>query len=502
MNLNTVPVTVDEAERDSGVPSLVVRSPRTGEQIGSVPAHTAGLVTETVADARNAAAAWAELQPGKRKRHLDAWRKLVAARRGELLELLASEAGKARPDAELEVGLALHHLQWAAAHGGDVLAPERVGTGLLMLGHSGVLVRRPVGVVGVIGPWNYPVYTPMGSIAYALATGNAVVFKPSEYTSLIGRWLVDVFSEAVPEHPVFRCVYGRGDVGSALVTSGVDKVAFTGSAATGKKVMAACAEHLTPVLMELGGKDAAIVDLSADLDDAADSVVWGSFMNAGQTCAGVERVYVVDDVYPEFLKRLTARAELLKAGTDYGAITMPTQVDTIRRHIDAALADGGRAVVGGPESVRAPYVDPVVLVDVPESSAAVREETFGPVVIVNSVPDVDEAIARANAVGCALGGAVFSANRGREIASRLKAGMVSINGVVDFGAVPELPFGGNGESGFGRIHGKPGLCEFTTCQSITQRRVRLPIRIQRFSRTAVDKQVLKQLAAVHRWLGL
>ena len=483
---------------DNELPHLISFNPRTGNPVGSVAITQPTEVSHAVANARSAQADWALLAPRQRRLHLDRWRRTMAGRRRELLDLLETEAGKVTADALLEMNLALHHLQWAAANGRRALGAQRVPSGLLMPGHTSTLTRRPVGVVGVIGPWNYPVYTTMGSIAYALATGNAVVFKPSEYTPLIGQWLADTFAAAVPEYPVFACVQGAGETGAALVTAGVDKVAFTGSAATGRKVMAACADSLTPVLMELGGKDAAIVDVDADLDDAADAIVWGGLMNAGQTCAGVERVYAVDDVCDDLLERIAERARRLRAGTDYGVIAMPAQADVIARHVDAALEAGARLIVGGRDSIQPPYVDPIVLADVPEECAAVREETFGPVLTVNAARDIGDAIDRANAVPYALGASVFGQQRGRRIAERLTVGMVAVNGVVDFGAVPELPFGGNGGSGFGRIHGLPGLREFTTCLSITNRRVRLPIRPQRFNRRRIDLGALRLLLMWHR----
>ncbi|EOM76979.1 aldehyde dehydrogenase [Rhodococcus rhodnii LMG 5362] len=477
---------------------LLSCNPRTDEPVGEVAAADSAAVATAVRGVRAAAPAWAALDTAARRRNLDRWRRIMARRSGELRRLLAEEAGKAPADALLEFDLVLHHLQWAAANARRVLAPRRVGSGSMMLGHRSTLIRRPYGVVGVIGPWNYPVYTPMGSIAYALATGNAVVFKPSEYTPLTGAWLAETFAEAVPDHPVLVCVHGGGETGAALVAAGVDKLAFTGSAGTGRKVMAACAESLTPVLMELGGKDSAIVDADADLEAAADAIVWGGLMNSGQTCAGVERVYVVGDVYDRMLALIADRAEKLTAGVEYGAIAMPGQIDVIARHIDAALADGGRAVVGGRESVRPPFVDPVVLADVPETSEAVQSETFGPVLVVNRVTDLQEAIDRTNASRYALGAAVFGKRRARWAASRLRGGMVAVNGVVDFGAVPGLPFGGNGASGFGRIHGIPGLEEFTTCTSITEKRFRLPIRPQRFGRNALDLRALELLLMRHR----
>src|SRR4051812_36955917 len=223
-----------------------------------------------VARAKPAAAWWRELGWGGRRERLDAWKKLIVHRGDELADLVHRENGKPVSDARLtEVTLPVDHIAWAAKHAPKVLGPHKVPAGLMMANQAASLEYQPLGVVGVIGPWNYPVFTPMGSIAYALAAGNAVVFKPSEYTPAVGKWLVDTFAEVVPEQPVLQLVTGFGETGAALCRAGVDKIAFTGSAATGKKVMAACAETLTPVLMECGGKDALIVDDDVDVDAAA-----------------------------------------------------------------------------------------------------------------------------------------------------------------------------------------------------------------------------------------
>ncbi|MDT4891220.1 MAG: hypothetical protein QOE97_255, partial [Pseudonocardiales bacterium] len=384
-----------------------------------------------------------------------------------------------------------------------VLGRRRVGSGLLAMNHAASVEYVPYGVVGVIGPWNYPAHTPMGSISYALAAGNAVVFKPSEFTPAIGKWLVDAFAEAVPDRPeVLQLVTGFGATGNALCTSGVDKLAFTGSTATGKKVMAACAESLTPVVIECGGKDALIVASDADLDAAADATVWGGLSNGGQTCAGVERVYAVESVYDAFVERVTRAAREIRGGSDasadYGPITMPAQVAVIERHIADAIASGGRALVGGRDSVQAPFVQPVVLVDVPESSAAIREETFGPTVTITKVRDEDEAVERANDSRFGLGAAVFSAKQGRDIADRLSCGCVSINSAISFAFVPELPFGGVRDSGFGRIHGADGLREFAWPRSVTSLRFPAPLNVTTFARPRYAHRALAALVKA-RW---
>jgi aldehyde dehydrogenase (NAD+) len=392
------------------------------------------------------------------------------------------EGGKPVADATLEVILAVEHIGWAARHAQKVLGRRRVRPGLLMPNQAATVEYQPYGVVGVIGPWNYPVYTPMGSVAYALAAGNAVLFKPSPFTPAVGRWLVERFAEAVPEQPVLALITGAAETGAALCGAGVDKLAFTGSTAVAKKVMAACAETLTPVLLECGGKDALVVDSDADVVAAADAALWGAMSNAGQTCIGIERVYAVDAVYDEFVCELTERARRIRSGKDFGPMTTPEQLDVVRRHVGDALASGGRAVVGGAESVRPPYVDPVVLLDVPADSDAMTEETFGPTLTVTRVRDVDEAVERVNAGRYGLGAAVFGQARAVDIAHRIRSGMASINSVIAFAGVPALPFGGVGDSGFGRVHGADGLREFARPKSVTRQRFAPPIRLTTFRR--------------------
>ncbi|WP_435771770.1 aldehyde dehydrogenase family protein [Nocardioides sp. SYSU DS0651] len=472
--------------------------PATGAVVATHPVHDAAQVQQAVDTARDEAAWWRDLGFDGRKRELARWRRLMARRLDELAVLMTRETGKPEGDALMEIALAVDHLAWAAAHAEKVLKRRSVSPGLLMVNQAASVEYRPLGVVGVIGPWNYPVFTPMGSIAYALAAGNAVVFKPSEYTPGVGEWLARTFREAVGR-PVLQVVTGFGETGAALCSAGVDKVAFTGSTATGKRVMAACAETLTPVVIEAGGKDALLVDEDADLDAAAEAALWGACSNAGQTCAGVERVYVHERVYDAFLDELVAQARQVRAepGGALGPITMPKQKDVIRHHIEDALARGGRALVGGPDAVGDRFVQPTVLVDVPEDSAAVQEETFGPTVTVTKVRDMDEAVQRANGTPYALGSTVFSKTRGMEVAERLKAGMTAINGVISFAGIPTLPFGGVGDSGFGRIHGPDGLREFTYAHAIARQRFKPAIALTTFKRTRKEEQ---QLAKVVRGL--
>ena len=357
-------------------------NPATNEVIGTYPVFSARDVDATVERAQAAAQWWAELGWAGRRQRLLAWKSYLTRYIGRLAELVHTETGKPLADAQLEILLTIVHVDWAAKHARRVLHSRRVRSGLVAINQAATLEYQPLGVVGVIGPWNYPVFTPMGSIAYALAAGNGVVFKPSELTPAVGAWLVSSFAEVVPEQPVLQLITGMGETGDHLARSGVAKIAFTGSAATARKVMAACAENLTPMVAECGGKDAFIVAADADLDAAADACAWGALSNAGQTCVGVERVYVVQDVYHQFLEKLTERVTQIRPGddreADYGPMTLPGQTEVIERHISDALARGARPVVGGIASIRRPYVGPVILADVPEDAVAVTEETFGP----------------------------------------------------------------------------------------------------------------------------
>ncbi len=480
------------ATRTAGLPvvdsgRLVSTSPATGVEVGRVAVADAEAVAAAVARAREAASWWQRLGYDGRRTRLLRWRALLAERVEELAWLSHSETGKPAAEAIVETAAAIEHIDWAARNARRVLGPRRVRSRLVLAEHAAHLEYQPYGVVGVIGPWNYPVLVPAGPIGSALAAGNAVVHKPSEYTPMVGQWLVDSFAEVVPEQPVLQVLHGLGDVGAALCTAGVDKLSFTGSTATAKKVMAACAETLTPVVLEAGGKDALIVDSDADVAAAAESIVWGAMTNSGQTCIGIERVYAVESVYDQVVAAVVDKAGKLTVGAgddaDYGPITMPAQVETIRRHIADALDRGGRAVLGGPDAVRPPYVHPTVLVDVPEDAEAVREETFGPTVTIAKVRDIDEAVARANALPYGLGGAVFGRRRAVAAARRLRSGMTSVNSALTFVGMSSLPFGGVGDSGFGRVHGDDGLREFARAKAITTRRGPSLLRSTTFERT-------------------
>lgn len=475
-------------------------NPVNGEVIATYPQNTASEVTVAVTAARTASVDWQNLGFKGRRKVLLKWSEYLLEHVDELTSIVSLETGKPVSDAKLEAALAAGHIAWAARHAESVMRTSHRSPGLLMANMSATVERSPVGVVGVIGPWNYPVFTPLGSIAYALAAGNTVVFKPSEYTPGVGKFLAQSFIDSSQQTDVFICITGLGETGKFLCESGVNKLAFTGSTRTAKIVAATCAAQMTPVILECGGKDPVIVAHDADIKRAADATVWSAFSNAGQTCIGAERVYVDEKVADVFIAQVLKIAEDIHAGAPgsgkYGPTTMPKQIPIIQSHIDDAIARGAKVLMGGSDSVRAPFVEPIILGDVPEDSIAMTEETFGPTIAINRVNDMVEAIRLSNASRYGLGASVWSKRYGPTIASQLETGMVAINSTISFAAVHSVPFGGVKDSGYGRIHGPEGILEFTYPRTIVRARFQIPIVFTSFSRTNSSDNLIVKLTKI------
>jgi len=467
--------------------------PATGEVIGQYQNFSQDEVFACVDAARLASTRWAEFGFTARKKTLLKWASFITKNQKEIAQLVASECGKPIGDASLEVSIAIDHIAWAAKHAEQIMRKQDRPAGLLMFNMKAQVQRSPLGVVGVIGPWNYPIFTPMGSIAYALAAGNTVVFKPSEYTPGVGKWLADSFAQIAPFENILTTVTGLPETGKALTESAVNKISFTGSTRTAKKVAASCAERMIPVVLECGGKDPVIVDKDAELKLAAEYALWSAMANAGQSCIGAERVYVVESVAEQFIEIITKMAKKIEIGKDYGPATMPSQLKVIQSHLDDAKAAGAKFLVGGADSVKGAFVEPVIMVDVPEDSTAMTQETFGPTLAINKVINTDEAIRLSNASSYGLAAAVFSKRNGERIASKLACGMVSINSVFLFAAVPSVPFGGYKDSGYGRIHGAEGLLEYTYARTVVKTRFKIPLKFTSFGRTKLSEKILTTL---------
>ncbi|MFZ0295765.1 MAG: aldehyde dehydrogenase family protein [Candidatus Sulfotelmatobacter sp.] len=446
-------------------------NPATGEVLRELEAASESEAYAAVARARSAQASWAAIGVRKRIVILREFQRRLHERKLEIAEAITREAGKPVAEAlTTEVLVVLDAARFLIDNAYRLLRDESVPHGNLATKlKRGLLVREPYGVVGIISPWNYPFSIPATETLAALIAGNAVVLKPSEFTSLVALELRSLLHAAGVPADIFQVVVGDGATGAALIHSPIDKLVFTGSVATGKRIATVAADRLLPVVLELGGKDPMLVLDDADIDVASSAAVWGAFMNAGQTCLSVERCYVHRGVYEEFLKACAAKTKRLRVGrgldpaTDVGPMIRDQQIRIVEAHIEDAVARGARVLVGGsrlPELGRN-FFKPTVLAGVTHEMRIMREETFGPVLPVATFNSDDEALRLANDSEFGLAASVWTrdAAGGERLARRIQAGTVMVNDVISCFGISEAPHGGVKSSGIGRAHGRLGLEE-------------------------------------------
>ncbi len=457
---------------------IISYDPATGDEIGRAPVSSPEDVKQAVAQARQAQPAWANLTFKERGRVILQARELMLAERDEMAILVSRETGKPAAEAvSMEIVPTLDAMHYFAHAAENLLRPQKIDIGQYgLMGRTSTILFRPLGVVGIISPWNFPLATPADEVVMALMAGNAVVLKPSELTPLIALKLGDIFRRAGLPAGLLQVLIGDGATGAALIDARVDKIMFTGSVATGKRVAEAAAKYLTPVVLELGGKDPMIVLADADLENAARGAVWGAFANAGQACASVERCYVHEAIAPQFIAQVVAETRQLKQGrgteeaVDIGAMSNERQLQIVVDHVNDARERGAQILTGGQRGANPAgyFYEPTVLTNVDHEMTIMRDETFGPVLPVMTFKTDDEAVALANDSVFGLTASVWTKNiaRGKRIAERIEAGTVMVNEVVYTHGIAQTPWGGVKDSGYGRTHGRLGLLELVYPQHI------------------------------------
>jgi len=459
---------VKEIETPEGARrKLQISSTQTLEHIEEFEVATADDVNAAVEVARKAQESWGALPVEKRAAVLKRALAALLDKQEELMDIVVGETGKARQEAlMMEVWASADLMHFYAKNTAKFLKPEKLKLhGLMRFLKKAHVEYKPLGVVGVISPWNGPFILTVNPTVQALMAGNSVVIKPSEVTPFSGKYVLDIFEAAGLPEGVLQVVLGDGETGAALTASAVDKISFTGSVATGRRVGIACAEQLIPCSLELGGKDAMIVCADADIDIASSGAVSGSCLNTGHYCCGTERVYVVDSIADEFIERVVEKTTALRQGKegefDVGAVFWDKQMTIIESHVQDALDRGAKVLVGGRRNpnLEGLFYEPTVIVDCTHDMDIIAEETFGPVVAIIRVKDEQEAIRMANDSRFGLGGNVWTkdSKRGARLASQLKTGSGCVNDMTMTFGVPEAPFGGRKESGVSQINGKKGL---------------------------------------------
>jgi len=482
---------------------LILTNPITNKNIGEIALCNESSFSKIEENA-NKYNDWKELHLNDRSKLISKFRKSILHNKDKILEILINETGKKEFDAFTELFTTLEHLKGITKIAKKSLKKSRRNPGLLK-NKKAYVQYEALGTIGVISPWNYSLVTPITTISEALLAGNNVILKPSEHTSLIIQFLKIIWDQEINYNNAFQVIYGDGSIGEMLVKSTKnDMICFTGSTIVGKNIAKECAKTLKPVILELGGKDPMIILKDANQRRALEAVLFGGLSNAGQACISVEQVYVEDDIFNDFTNKISNRIKSMSAGDNFddtiGCIITPENYDKI----NLQLAELGQSVkvVKGKSINDKFYISPTLVIEPPENSKIINEETFGPVIVMKSFNNDNHLIKQIHQTGYGLSGSIFGKDKKRinQIVKQIKTGNMSINDVFSHYGIASLPFGGEGISGIGRLHGKEGLRSFCRVKSIVESKYKFIDDPWWFNRTKTKEKLLKKIISfVYRW---
>jgi len=464
---------------------IISYNPATGEEFGRAANSSAEEVRQAVEKSRRAFEQWKETSFAERAKFVMRAREIILRELDEIARLISDESGKPIAEAlSMEIAPVLDLMQYFARNAAKILKPESVNIGLYAtLGRTSKIIYKPLGTVGIIPAWNYPFSIPLGETVMALMAGNAVIVKPSELTPFIGLKIGEIFEKAGLPEDVVQVVTGDGRTGAWLVDSGIEKIMFTGSVATGKKIAESAAKHLTSVVLELGGKDPMIVFADANLELAAQGAIWGAFCNSGQSCSSVERLYVEESIADKFTRLIVEKTKRLnqdsgdKETTDVAAMSSEKQISIVEDHVESFRREGAQILTGGKRNAqfKGSFYEPTVIGNATNQMRGMREETFGPTLPIATFKTEAEAIRLSNDSDFGLTASVWTKDltKGKRVAEKILAGTVCVNEVLYTHGIGQTPWGGFKQSGYGRTHGKLGLMELVAPQHIHINRVLL-----------------------------
>ena len=474
--------------------TMEVFNPSTREELEQISMTTLQELNSILQKAQAGAESYNYSSFFRRQKLMTQFRKGIVKRMDDFVDTICSETGKKPDEGLMEVFISLEHIKQSSHHLYVALGKRSRRSGILKTRKAWV-EYEPLGIAGIISPWNYPLILAVSPLVEALLAGNTVVLKPSEHTPLTTQLLKRVWDESTERPELFQPVYGVGEIGNALVTSPLtDVICFTGSTAIGRKIAEACAPLFKPVILELGGKDPMIILEDADIDRSVEAAIWGGLSNAGQTCISVERIFAHEKIYPEIVDKLSASIQEISTDPEnspVGAISVEMSMEKIKQQIEDAK-NSSEVIEGCGRSGW--FIAPTLVINPPFEAKILQEETFGPVMTIHPFQSHKEAIELANKTGYGLSASVFGKNKKeiKFISRRLYAGVVSINDVLTHYGIADLPFGGMGLSGMGKVHGREGLRAFSRQKSYMSNRIQLKSEFWWYKRSEIFGKFIKK----------